>query len=69
MLKVYVRITENKGASRYFRPYEHSSIYDMMMDITGNDHEISCDIASWCELAGVGETYTFREGYVEIVEE
>jgi hypothetical protein len=41
----------------------------MMMDITGNDHEISCDTASWCELASVGEVYTFREGYVEIIEE
>lgn len=69
MLKVYAKIVENEGASHYFRPYEHSSIYDMMMDITGNDHEISCDIASWCELANVGEVYTFREGYVEIVEE
>lgn len=69
MLKVYAKITENRGISHYFTPNEHNKIYDMMMDITGNDHEISCDIASWCELACVGEVYTFREGYVEIIEE
>ena len=69
MLKVYAKITENRGIVHYFLPNEHSKIYDMIMDITGNDHEISCDIASWCELADVGEVYTFREGYVEIIEE
>jgi hypothetical protein len=46
---------------------DFDSIYDKMMVITDNDHEISSDSASWCELAGIGETYDFREGYIEIV--
>lgn len=48
---------------------DHYSIYDKMMEITDGDHEISSDAASWCELACVGETYEFREGIIEIVEE
>ena len=47
---------------------DHYGIYDKMMELTGSDHEISCDAASWCELATVGEIYEFREGEIEIVE-
>lgn len=39
-----------------------------MMLLTDNDHEISTDAASWCELASVGEIYEFREGEIEIME-
>lgn len=39
-----------------------------MMELKGNDHEISDDAASWCELATVGEIYEFREGKIEIQE-
>jgi len=39
-----------------------------MMELTDNDHEISADAASWCELATVGEIYEFREGEIEIVD-
>lgn len=39
-----------------------------MMLLTDNDHEISADAASWCELATVGEIYEFREGEIEIME-
>ena len=52
----------------YYRPNEHDRIYNKIMEITDNDHEISCDAASWCELASVGEIYEFREGQIEIVE-
>lgn len=69
MLKVYAKIVENNGASHYFRPYEVDPIYQMMMDITDNDCEESMNVSRWCELACVGEVYTFREGYIEIVEE
>lgn len=53
-------------ADWFYRPSNHSDIYDKMMDITENDHEIAADGASWCELASVGETYEFREGEIEI---
>ena len=52
----------------YRMPNDHSGIYDLMMELTGNDHEISADAASWCELATVGEIYEFREGEIEIME-
>ena len=51
----------------YFKANAHDSIYDKMMVATDGDHEISCDAASWCELAVVGEKYEFREGIIEIV--
>lgn len=57
-----------KFADWYYRPGEHYDIYEKMMDLTGNDHEISSDAASWCELATVGEIYEFREGQIEIVD-
>ena len=46
----------------------YDGIYSQMMIITGGDHEISSDAASWCELASVGEIYEFREGEIEIME-
>lgn len=51
-----------------FKPNDHYGIYDKMMEITGDDHEISSDAASWCELACVGEIHEFCEGEIEIVE-
>lgn len=51
-----------------YKPNDHYSIYDKMMELTDNDHEISCDAASWCELASVGEIYEFREGEIEIMD-
>lgn len=55
-------------ADWHYRPSNHSDIYDKVMEITGNDHEIASGAASWCELATVGETYEFREGEIEIQE-
>lgn len=51
-----------------YKPNDHYGIYEKMMEITGNDHEISAEAASWCELATVGEIYEFREGEIEIQE-
>ena len=51
-----------------YRPNSYYDIYDKMMELTDNDHEISADAASWCELACVGEIYEFREGEIEIQE-
>lgn len=50
-----------------FKSNNHYGIYEQMMEITANDHEISSDAASWCELACIGEIYEFREGEIEIV--
>ena len=48
---------------------DFDTIYEIMMQITGNDHEGASNAASWCELASIGETYEFREGFIEIVEQ
>ena len=58
----------NEFADWEYKPDDHYSIYDKMMELTGNDHEISCGAASWCELASVGEIYEFREGEIEIMD-
>lgn len=47
---------------------DFDTIYEHMMQITGNDHEVASGAASWCELATIGETYEFREGFIVIVE-
>ena len=54
--------------SFHYDPDDYYAIYNRMMKITGGDHEISSNAASWCELATVGEIYEFREGKIEIVE-
>ena len=51
-----------------YKPNDHYGIYYKMMELTGNDHEISSAGASWCELATVGEIYEFREGEIEIMD-
>ena len=45
---------------------DYEMIYNKVMRMTGNDHEIAADAASWCELATVGEIYEFREGIIKI---
>lgn len=51
----------------YFKPNNHYDIYEKMMELTDNDHEISASGASWCEVAEIGEVYEFREGEIEIM--
>ena len=71
MIKAEIRYSTNgiHVKNTFYRmPRDHYGIYDLMMELTGNDHEISSDAASWCELATIGEIYEFREGKIEIVE-
>ena len=51
-----------------YKPTDHYNIYDKMMELTDNDHELSADAASWCELATVGEIYEFEDGEIEVQE-
>lgn len=52
----------------FYKPSDHYGIYDKMMELTDNDHEVSADAASWCELATIGEVYDFEIGEIEIQE-
>ena len=65
-----VRIFDRKKNMRiyYCKANSHEDIYNLMMNLTDNDHEIASDAASWCELASVGEVYDFREGTLKIEE-
>ena len=51
-----------------YNPSNRRGIYEKLMELTDNDHEISDEAASWCEQASVGERYEFREGEIEIRE-
>lgn len=62
-------ISINSTGTQYEVPIrDFDTIYEHMMQITDNDHEVASNAASWCELATIGETYEFREGFIEIVE-
>ena len=65
---MFAEIVGNNAEIFKVNALSYYTIYDKMMLITGNDHEISQDVASWCELASEGETYTFREGQINIIE-
>lgn len=51
MSKAIVAIYKGNEEHRYsYYTTDYDWIYEKMMEITGNDHEISADAASWCEL-------------------
>lgn len=69
VVKRYENSEKNIRFSDYiYYPNDHYKIYERVMQLTGNDHEIADDAASWCELAHVGEIYEFREGEIEIMD-
>ena len=54
MLFAVVKRYERNGvdfADWEYKPNAHEKIYEKMMELTDNDHEISDEAASWCELA------------------
>ena len=70
MSKVVANITKHDSFVSHIIPVkEYDQIYDHMMWLTDNDHEISAEAASWCELASIGEEFSFREGYITLEEE
>ena len=53
-------------ADWHYKLSDYFGIYEKIMELTGNDYEISYDAANWCEHAMPGEIYEFREGEIEI---
>lgn len=53
-------------ADWHFKPNNHCGIYNKMMELTENDHEISDEAACWCDSSVIGSVYEFREGEIEI---
>ena len=69
--EIYARIKryEQNGVEFedwFYKPSDHHDIYEKIMEITGNDHEVSDDVSNWCKTACIGAIYEFREGEVEI---
>lgn len=61
-------VIENDICSCICEPIVFDSIYEEMMNWTGNDREISQNAANWCESATSGEVYEFKEGLIKIEE-
>lgn len=62
-------ITKIDSVARWYKKTDdHYGIYDKVMQLTDNDHEIADDAACWCEIAPIGARYEFREGYIDIEE-
>ena len=67
MSRVVANITKHDTfVSHYIPVKEYYQIYEHMMWITDNDHEVSAEAADWCEMAAIGEEFSFREGYITI---
>ena len=70
MVRITPDITNNKLGHfpMLYKTTDYYGIYDKMMRLTNGDHEISENIATWSEVASIGEIYEFREGVAEIEE-
>lgn len=68
MSRIHATINTNRGYGICSLAQDHNRIYNSMMYITGNDHEIASEAVSWCGTASVGEVYEFRDGTIIIVE-
>ena len=72
MVKAVLRIfdsSEDQNVKELgeYDPLEHYELYSKIYDITKNN-PLAISIASWAELAMVGQIYEFEGGEVEIVD-
>lgn len=69
MGKVLAVIENSKTLTRHsYYASDYDWIYETMMGLTGNDHEISAEAACWCEDAPVGSVFEFRNGTITLEE-
>lgn len=67
---IYYAITSKRDkVTRYVKEGDYMTAYEIIMEITGDNHEDSEDASSWCELACVGETYEHDKFTIEIIED
>lgn len=59
-------VIKRYGKSWYYKTDDHYGIYEKIMEFSNEDHELSSDAASWCELATVGEIYEGDDWIIEI---
>ena len=53
-IKLELRQAAGRTA-RFFSPSDHYGIYEYIMERNGGNHEEAAEIASWAELAVIGE--------------
>lgn len=69
MSKIYYVVKPSwSSVERYANEKDFDKVYRLIMFITGC-HLTSSNVASWCELASVGEIYEDEKFTVTIVED
>ncbi len=68
MLYAHIIVVGKKGNSFMVDLNDTERIYDIMTDVTDNDIEIASEAETWSTSATLGDTYEFREGVIEVVE-
>lgn len=64
----YAIIPKFSTVTRYAKEGEFEKVREMVLLITDNP-ETAIDVASWCELASIGEVYEHDQFAVEIIED
>lgn len=49
-----------------YKHNDHYAIYEKIMELSNEDHELSSNAASWCELATIGEVFETDDWEIEI---
>ena len=60
-------IIKTASVQAQFKTWAHDSIYDFLID-HGYSHDTAADVASWADLASVGEEYELDGATILIVE-
>lgn len=63
----YAIIQDDYGKEYQYRCSDHDAIYDRIVALT-DDIQEAIEIASWCEIASVGERYLGNGVTVDICE-
>ena len=64
---VYAIIQDDYGKEFQYNCKDHDAIYERIINLTGDEQE-AIEIASWCEIATVGERFLGNGITVDICE-
>lgn len=67
IIKSYENNTLISDAWIYKVDNDDYELYQKMMELTDNDHEISAEAAAWSMSASEDDVYCFREGEIEMI--
>ncbi len=70
MGKIYYAITPSFcNVTRYVPAGDFNSVYDRIMFITDDNHDVAANAQGWCELAAVGEIYEDDNFTIKIIDD